>query len=114
MRVCLVENPQWVVRGMGEPVGPEVDLAHLFASRFAARPQWFWGGEQKHMEALRRFELDLVVGGLDDRTPWPKSVGITRPDFVPSRNSWDSQRRERSGGRRPTGASSGSGSCRPI
>src|SRR4051812_682644 len=111
VRVGLVENPPWVVRTAGEPGGAEVELARRFASRMGATPQWFWGGEQQHMEALRRFELDLVVGGLDDRTPWAKTVGITRPDFVPSRNSWESQGRERSGGRHPTGASSGWGSC---
>jgi len=81
VRVGLIENPPWVVRTAGEPAGAEVELARRFAARFGARPQWFWGGEQQHMEALRRFELDLVVGGLDDRTPRAKTVGLTRPYF---------------------------------
>jgi polar amino acid transport system substrate-binding protein len=81
VRVGLVENPPWVIRTAGEPGGAEVELARRFASRMGSRPQWFWGGEGQHMEALRRFELDLVIGGLDDRTPWAKSVGTTRPYF---------------------------------
>jgi polar amino acid transport system substrate-binding protein len=81
VRVGLVENPPWVVRTAAEPAGAEVELVRRFAGRFGARPQWFWGGEQQHMQALRRFELDLVVGGFDDRTPWAKTVGFTRPYF---------------------------------
>ena len=81
VRAGLVENPPWVVRTAGEPAGVEVELVRRFAGSLGAKPQWFWGGEQQHMEALRRFELDLVVGGLDDRTPWKKAVGITRPYY---------------------------------
>jgi polar amino acid transport system substrate-binding protein len=33
------------------------------------------------MEALERFELDLVIGGLDATTPWSGKIGITRPYF---------------------------------
>jgi polar amino acid transport system substrate-binding protein len=81
MRVGLVEDPPWVVRTAGEPAGAEVELVRRFAGRLGANPQWFWGSEQQHMEALRRFELDLVIAGLDDRTPWKKTVGITRPYY---------------------------------
>jgi NADP-dependent 3-hydroxy acid dehydrogenase YdfG len=38
-------------------------------------------GEQRQMEALERFELDLLVGGVTDQTPWSKYVGLTGPYF---------------------------------
>jgi polar amino acid transport system substrate-binding protein len=81
MRVGLVEHPPWVVRSSGEPVGAEVQLARQFGSSIGANPEWFWNSEQQHMQALGRFELDLVIGGLDASTPWTKKVGITRPYF---------------------------------
>lgn len=81
VRVGLVENPTWVIRTQSEPAGAEVELARAFAGSIGAQPQWFWGGEQEHMQALQRFELDLVIGGLDDRNPWLKKVGVTRPYF---------------------------------
>lgn len=81
LRVGLVESPPWVVRTEGEPAGAEVELARRFASQLGATPEWYWGGEQQHMEALEHFELDLVIGGLTDQTPWQKRVGLTAPYF---------------------------------
>jgi polar amino acid transport system substrate-binding protein len=81
VRVGLVENPPWVVRTAGEPAGAEVELVRRFASELGATPEWYWGGEEQHLEALERFELDLVVVGLTDKTPWAQTVGLTRPYF---------------------------------
>jgi polar amino acid transport system substrate-binding protein len=81
LRVGLVEHPPWVVRTEGEPAGAEVELVRRFAAELGSRPEWHWGGEQRHMEALERFELDMVVGGVTDRTPWWKYVGLTGPYF---------------------------------
>ncbi|HEY0426704.1 MAG TPA: transporter substrate-binding domain-containing protein [Pyrinomonadaceae bacterium] len=81
IRVGLVENPPWVIRTSGEPAGAEVELVRRFAEEIGAAPEWFWGGEQKHLEALENFELDLVVGGFNDSTPWTKRVGFTSQYF---------------------------------
>jgi polar amino acid transport system substrate-binding protein len=81
MRVGLVENPPWVVRTAGEPAGAEIQLVRSFAQSLDATPEWFWGGEQHHMEALEHFELDLVVGGLEAKTPWSKTISLTQPYF---------------------------------
>jgi len=81
LRVGLIENPPWVVRAGSEPQGAEPELVRRLAASLGARPQWFWGGEEQHMQALEHFELDLVIGGLDDRDPWKKKAGFTRPYF---------------------------------
>src|SRR4051812_2484546 len=75
MRVGLVENPPWVIRTEGEPKGVEVELVRRFAAELGAKPEWHWGAEQKHMRAMEKFELDLVIGGLLDDTPWSDSIG---------------------------------------
>jgi polar amino acid transport system substrate-binding protein len=82
VNVGLVENPPWVVRTGSEPEGAEVRLVREFAASLGATPDWFWGGEQQHLEALERFELDMVVGGLDATAPWAKKIGLTRPYFI--------------------------------
>lgn len=81
LRVGLVERPPWVIRTNGEPAGAEVELIRRFAHEISATPEWHWGSEQTHMEALKEFELDLVVGGITDQTPWYKEVGLTSPYF---------------------------------
>lgn len=81
LRVGLVENPPWVIRTTGEPAGAEVELVREFARELGATPEWHWGGEQKHMEALEHYQLDLLVGGLTNDTPWSKYVGLTSPFF---------------------------------
>lgn len=84
LRVGLVENPPWVVRTQGEPEGAEVELVRQFARELGAQPEWHWGGEQQHMEALEHYQLDLLIGGLTDDTAWGKYVGLTSP-YIESR-----------------------------
>ena len=81
LRVGLVEHPPWVVKTGGEPAGAEVDLIRNFASELGTTPDWHWGGEQEQLEALEHYQLDVVIGGLTDQTPWSKYVGLTGPYF---------------------------------
>jgi polar amino acid transport system substrate-binding protein len=81
LRVGLVEHPPWVIRTAGEPAGAEVLMVRQLAQELGATPEWHWGSEQQHMEALEYYQLDLVIGGLSSSTPWSKSVGLTAPYF---------------------------------
>jgi len=77
-----VEHAPWVVRTTGEPAGVEVDLVRQFAGSLGTTPEWHWGGEQEQLEALQDYQLDLVIGGFTDRTPWRKYVGLTSAYFT--------------------------------
>ncbi|MFL6466690.1 MAG: substrate-binding periplasmic protein [Pyrinomonadaceae bacterium] len=81
MRIGLIENPPWVIRTNGEPSGAEVELMRQFASQMGAEPEWHWGGDEDLFGALEMFELDAVAGGISDKTPWSKRIGITRYYF---------------------------------
>jgi polar amino acid transport system substrate-binding protein len=81
VRVGLVEHPPWVVRNGSEPAGVEVDLMRNFASELGTTPDWHWGGEQEQLEALQHYQLDVVIGGFTDGTPWSKYIGLTSPYF---------------------------------
>jgi polar amino acid transport system substrate-binding protein len=81
IRVGIIENPPWVIRSDGAPAGAEVDLVNEFSSRMGAQPVWQWGGEEQLLGALEKYELDIVIGGLSDTTPWTDRVGLTRGYF---------------------------------
>jgi hypothetical protein len=80
MRVGVCEAAPWLVRGGDdEPRGIEADLVRELGRQEGARIEWVWGNVEHHYEDLEKRELDLVAGGLTDRSPWLKKVGATRP-----------------------------------
>lgn len=77
LRVGLVEQEPWVRDAEGEPTGAEVTLVRELAAELGATPEFHPGGETELFERLEKFELDLVVGGITDATPYAKHVGLT-------------------------------------
>lgn len=82
LRAGVTEAPPWTERGPGEPEGLEAELVRRFAESLGARVVWTWGPEQQLFEQLERLELDLVIGGLTEKTPWKAKVGLTKPYVV--------------------------------
>jgi polar amino acid transport system substrate-binding protein len=79
LRVGVTEHEPWVSLQTEEPSGVEVGLVREFASRLRARVDYTQGSEEELVEALHRRELDVVIGGITDRTRWKKEVGMTKP-----------------------------------
>jgi hypothetical protein len=81
LHVGVTEAPPFIVRhGAAEaPGGVEAALIRGFADSLDAAVAWHWGTSEAHFEALMRFELDLVAGGLTTATPWKQHAGLTRP-----------------------------------
>ncbi|GAA4195591.1 transporter substrate-binding domain-containing protein [Microbacterium oryzae] len=80
LRVGATENPPWVEVDEGtEPTGSEVDLVDEFADGQGADVEWTTGSEAVLMDALDRGELDMVVGGFLDDTPWAEKGAVTFP-----------------------------------
>lgn len=77
--VGVTDSPPHIVRSGPDANGPEADLIREIAEGLDARIVWRWGPLEDHFTALERFEIDLVAGGLTDRTPWRDRVGLTRP-----------------------------------
>jgi hypothetical protein len=79
LRVGASENEPWVsVPPSGEPEGSEPELIRTFAARFGADVEWIIGAEHVLAEDLKHGELDVLIGGLDDQTPWAQHGGLTR------------------------------------
>jgi polar amino acid transport system substrate-binding protein len=79
MRVGVVENPPWVELGPGEPGGVEPELVRRFAAEIDAEVEWVVGPESELVEAMRGFQLDLIVGGLTRAWPYATDAALTRP-----------------------------------
>ncbi|MEV7631688.1 hypothetical protein AB0N64_04665 [Microbacterium sp. NPDC089318] len=60
------------------PSGPLPDLADRFAASLDAEPEWTVGSEETLVGMLEAGDLDLVIGGFTEKTPWIDKAGITR------------------------------------
>lgn len=83
LRVGVTENPPWVEVSGGAlgspPSGTEPALISEFAAELGSGVEWKFGSEAVLIEALERGEVDVVIGGLLDDTPWADRGAITRP-----------------------------------
>lgn len=59
--------------------GREVAVVEDFADSLDAEIEWTVGSEEALVRALERLDLDLVIAGLTDATPWLAHAGVTRP-----------------------------------
>ena len=79
--VGVIESRPWAWLVGGEGRGVEAELIGEFAKSINARIEWIAGGESRLMQALGNYQLDLVIGGIEDGTAWRDRVGISMPYF---------------------------------
>jgi polar amino acid transport system substrate-binding protein len=80
LRVGVSPSAPWTeTEGAGDPDGSEAALAEEFADHLDAEVEWTEGGEADLVSALERGELDLVIGGFTDTTPWTSKAAMTQP-----------------------------------
>jgi hypothetical protein len=73
-------NPPWTdIRSGEEPQGEEVEMVRRIAQSLDANVEWRAGGEMDLMQQLEHFQIDLVIGGITEDTPWKNKVGLTQP-----------------------------------
>lgn len=79
LRVGAIDDPPWVKLGEAEPQGVEPELVREFAAELGAEIEWVEAPEAELVEAMRGFQLDLIVGGLTRDWPDGRFVALTRP-----------------------------------
>jgi len=79
LRVGVSSNPPWTETGEGTPAGLEPELVEGFAESVDAEVEWTSGGEEDLVGRLERSELDLVVGGFTEASPWSAQAALTYP-----------------------------------
>jgi polar amino acid transport system substrate-binding protein len=80
LRAGVSESPPWTeVADSGRPSGVEVELVEEFAERIDAEVVWTSGAESHLIRSLEGGDLDVVVAGLTETSPWEKHAALTRP-----------------------------------
>lgn len=77
LRAGVSPNEPWTVVDDGEPAGLEVELVEDFAATLDAEVEWTVGGEEALVGDLDLGELDVVVGGLSEASPWTDKASLT-------------------------------------
>ncbi len=81
MVVGLLESPPWVELDGAEPAGIEVDLVRGLARDLDSRIEWVGRGDTHVLEALEKGEIDVVIGGLTQGSPWSSRLAFTSPYY---------------------------------
>lgn len=76
IRVGYCNLAPWAY-GQDPPCGVEVELVNELARQLNATIHWSDDSESILFEKLHRGQLDLVIGGVTDDTPWSGKVGLT-------------------------------------
>jgi polar amino acid transport system substrate-binding protein len=79
LRVGVIDDPPWTDLSGSQPHGVEPELVRRFAAQIDAEVEWIEGTESDLAEALRGFQLDLIIGGLTRSWPYGAEVAVTRP-----------------------------------
>jgi ABC-type amino acid transport substrate-binding protein len=83
LRVGVLAHSPWVVgEPPGSPGGLEGALMAAFAEELGVAIEWRWASEQALMEALMRYELDVVIGGITEDNAWQQHVAFTLPYYT--------------------------------
>lgn len=82
LHVGVMASPPWVIGNAPDrPSGVEARLVEQFAQELGVEVIWHWGEEAMLYEGLRRYELDLLIGGITASNPWKRQAGFTVPYF---------------------------------
>jgi ABC-type amino acid transport substrate-binding protein len=79
IRVGVTDDPPWTAVSDGEPEGIEPRSVQAFAESLNAKVVWMRGSETGLVHALKSHELDLVIGGFEEKTAWASTAGLTQP-----------------------------------
>lgn len=79
LRVGAVHDEPFVSTKGEQPTGDEVRLVEDFANTLDADIEWTTASEEHLVADIEHGQLDLMIGGMTDKTEWQQKVGLTRP-----------------------------------
>lgn len=79
LRVGVAIHPPYTRDSAGTLGGLEPALVRALAAELGAKVEWTTGGESVLFPKLHERELDIVIAGLDTKSPSAASAGMTRP-----------------------------------
>jgi len=78
LRVGVTIEPGLVDPDGSGVSGPLVDLVQDFSATIHTEPEWTIASEETLVGLLEDGELDLLIGGFTDKSPWTDRAGMTR------------------------------------
>ena len=78
VRVGVVEHPPWVRLDGPRPAGLEPQLVEGWAAGLGARVEYRAGDLDALAKALHRRELDVLVAGLEAKTPYAAKTALSQ------------------------------------
>ncbi|WP_166262125.1 substrate-binding periplasmic protein [Marinobacter salicampi] len=84
--VGVTENPPWVIRSGDNAQGLEPEIVRSLADQLNADVRWHWGSESQLLRALKRFQLDLVIGGIA-KNKWISMAAAPTKPYVKVRST---------------------------
>jgi polar amino acid transport system substrate-binding protein len=81
MKVGILKNKPWASYEKSQAEGIEVALVKEFSKTLNAEPHWQTISYDEAMKALKKGDLDIVIGGLCADTEGKNKIGLTRAYF---------------------------------
>ncbi len=85
LHIGVISHPPWTFVDPNDPDNPrgvEIALISEFAQELEVRPVWHVGTESRHFTSLENYDLDLVIGGIEEVNPWRPRLGLTLPYYL--------------------------------
>ncbi len=79
LRVGVAANPPWTTVDAGTVGGIEARLVEGWARELGAPVRFEPGPEAELVERLHRCELDVLIAGLEEKTPYEPKLALTQP-----------------------------------
>src|SRR3954447_5247418 len=79
IRVGFTNAAPWVYPSATGAQGIEANIIINFAQTLHAKVEWIEGTEEQLYNALKRGEINILIGGITDKTPWKEEIGLTKP-----------------------------------
>ncbi|WP_437583868.1 transporter substrate-binding domain-containing protein [Paramicrobacterium sp. CJ85] len=79
LRVGVSPNGDLAVVEENHVSGSEAELVKGYAKSIDAKIEWTVGSEEALVRGLETQQLDIVIAGITDTTPWAERAGMTRP-----------------------------------
>ena len=79
IRVGFTNAGPWVYPSATGAQGIEADIVTNFAQTLHAKIDWVEVTEEQLFNALKRGEINILIGGITDKTPWKEEIGLTKP-----------------------------------
>lgn len=70
------------MRSGGRAQGVEPALIRSFAEAINSEVEWFWDSSSANLEALEKYELDIVLAALTKDDPRKKLAAFSRPYYT--------------------------------